>query len=272
MKMSTQNKDAQWLLEEKYAGDESAPGYKEDLARLASGEPVAYVIGSQPFLGLTISLDSKPLIPRPETEWWTEQLAAEITQVSAEAEKGVGLGLAPRSALFSASAAPITILDLCAGSGAIGCALLSKIPNAEVFFGELDQAHEATIVKNVAQNNLDASRAHVYIGNLFEPFKGTEFDFIAINPPYIPSGRSLERSVADYEPALALFSEDDGLGLIRRIATELPQHLKKGGSAWIECDQVNINEAKTLFEEKGFAVTLCSDQYQVPRILVVSFP
>lgn len=265
-------KDQQWLLEEKYSGDASAPGYQDDLDRLAAGEPVAYVIGHQPFLGLKIYLDSKPLIPRPETEWWTEQLAGEITQVSAETEKGVGLGLAPRSAPFFASAAPITILDLCAGSGAIGCAFLSRIPNAHVSFGELDPAHEKTIEKNIRENNLDESRTTIRIGDLFEPFKDARFDVIAINPPYIPSERTLEKSVADYEPPEALFSDTDGLGLIRRIASELPHHLKQNGIAWIECDQHNIHEAKTLFEQAGMVATIRSDQYHVPRILVVSFP
>lgn len=263
-------------------------------------EPLAYKIGDQPFLGLTIYLDSHPLIPRPETEWWTEQLITAIQTKQEASRKKEGVGLArPKStrgpileALRSATAraggkfsaenysvlenrtshVSLAILDLCAGSGAIGCALLSKIPNAHVFFGELDPSHETTITKNIQQNNLDASRASVRIGNLFIPFENKVFDFIAINPPYIPSERILQKSVSEYEPALALFSENDGLGLIRRIATELPQHLKKGGSAWIECDHSNIHEARTLFEAAGFTVEIHSDQYQVPRILVVSFP
>ena len=70
-------KDEQWLLEEKYAGVETKE-FEVDKARLAGGEPVAYLIGFQPFLGLKIYLDSRPLIPRPETEWWTEQLLEEI--------------------------------------------------------------------------------------------------------------------------------------------------------------------------------------------------
>jgi len=270
-----------WLLEEKYAGDQNALGYQEDLARLYEGEPVAYVIGFQPFLGLKIHLDSRPLIPRPETEWWTEQLASTIQDVQQKAveERTERDGASQSNFLAEKYAAPkppfaaqTTILDLCAGSGAIGCALLSKIPNADVYFGEIDPAHEATIQKNIRENNLDTARAHIKIGDLFTPFKKQQFDFIAANPPYIPRNRVLEKSVSEYEPSLALFSEDDGLGLIRRIAKELPHRLNKGGAAWIECDYTTIEAGKGLFEDAGFTAEICSDQYQVPRILMVSFP
>ena len=93
-------RDEQWLLEEKYGGT-ATEEFEADKKRLAAGEPLGYVIGSQPFLGLTIYLDSKPLIPRPETEWWTGQLLAEQSGAK-------------------------TFLDLCAGSGGIGLEALSR--------------------------------------------------------------------------------------------------------------------------------------------------
>ncbi|MDE2021773.1 MAG: hypothetical protein KGI71_02515, partial [Patescibacteria group bacterium] len=71
-------KDEEWLLKEKYDGKET-PEFEVDRRRLASSEPVAYVIGWQPFLGLKIHLDSRPLIPRPETEWWVEQFMSTIS-------------------------------------------------------------------------------------------------------------------------------------------------------------------------------------------------
>lgn len=241
-------KDEQWLLDEKYGG-EATPEYEADRKRLAGGEPLGYVIGSQPFLGLKISLDSKPLIPRVETEWWTEQLLAS-----------------------TAENAPLTFLDLCAGSGAIGCAALARLPKAQVYFGELDPAHEATIRKNIQQNNLDESRATIRIGDLFEPFADMQFDVIATNPPYIPVGREIAASVADYEPELALYGGTDGLEVIRRIAEGLPKHLAKGGVAWIECDSEHASEACSLFSSPGLAAEIRTDQYSQPRILVVSFP
>ena len=263
-------KDERWLLEEKYAGDRT-PAFEADRERLARGEPLGYVIGTQPFLGLTIHLDSKPLIPRPETEWWTEQLLAMLAaREPAELFPAVRLGLAARSAAGNSSAGerrPVRFLDLCAGSGAIGCAALAKLPDAQVYFGELDPAHEATILKNIRENGLDESRADIRIGDLFEPFGNMTFDVIAANPPYIPAGRELPASVTGYEPALALTAGKDGLAVIRRIAHELPKRLAPGGVAWIECDSAHAAAACALFAEQGLAANVLADQYGTLRIV-----
>lgn len=239
-------KEEKWLLDEKYGGVET-PGYKADKERLAKGEPLGYVIGSVPFLGLTINLDSKPLIPRPETEWWTDQLLANVGRTTSYIE----------------------FLDLCAGSGAIGCAALAKLPYAQVYFGELDPVHETTIAKNIRENGLDENRADIRIGDLFEPFGDIQFAVIAANPPYIPNERTLPASVAEYEPALALFAGDDGLDLIRRIAVALPAHLKKGGVAWIECDRAHARAACALFSAQGLSAEIRTDQYGEPRVICV---
>ena len=247
------------------------PAFTTDRERLARGEPLAYVIGSQPFLGLKIALDSHPLIPRSETEWWVEQLLAHM---AGEHSKVFRSASARGTAIFqqkntrpSNFTRHVRVLDLCAGSGAIGCAILSYIKNAHVSFGEIDQAHEATILKNIRENNLDASHAEVRIGNLFAPFAGEMFDVIAINPPYIPEGRVLDRSVIDHEPPQALFSGTDGLDLIRRIAADLPHYLAPGGTAWIEVDSAHIEAALNLFTTEGFAAEILTDHYGRPRVI-----
>lgn len=242
-------KDEAWLLEEKYGGDASAPAFAADMRRLAAGEPLAYIIGVQPFLGLQISLDSHPLIPRVETEWWTEKLVQSLQEQEA---------------------APLKFLDLCAGSGAIGCAALSRLEHARVFFGEIDPAHESTIRKNIAANGLDIGRADIRMGDLFEPFSGLRFDVIAANPPYVPAGRVLPTSVTAYEPPRALYAGEDGLELIKRLATLLPHHLAPDGIAWIECDSAHARLARELFERAGLAASVRPDQYGSPRIIVVA--
>ncbi len=284
-------RDEQWVLEEKYDVSSmkdlvglSLTTFEADRARLAAGEPVAYVIGSQPFLGLKIFLDSKPLIPRSETEWWVGQMLAAIKPEPSERKKGIGLGLAARSVPFfrsggeglenmrpPKSVASLRVLDLCAGSGAIGCAMLATLPEAHVYFGEIDPAHEATIRKNIEMSGFDAKLTHIGIGDLFAPFSDVKFDLIACNPPYVPSGRELPVSVAQYEPALALRAGDDGLALIRRIAIELPNHLTERGVAWIECDSTHAEAASALFEGAGLQADIRTDQYGFPRVIVVSF-
>ncbi|HUX81118.1 MAG TPA: HemK/PrmC family methyltransferase [Candidatus Paceibacterota bacterium] len=268
--LDSKKKDARWLLEEKYNGV-NTPEYEEELKRLASGDPLGYLIGWQPFLGLKIHLDSRPLIPRPETEWWTEQFISSLSSRKSEGRFSVvRLGLAARSATENrpADERSVRVLDLCAGSGAIGCAVLARLQNAHVSFGEIDPAHEATILKNIRENNLDESRASIRIGDLFEPFGDTRFDFIAANPPYIPENRTLDPSVALFEPSLALLSGEDGLDSIRRIAKEIPQRLAPGGVAWIECDSAHAVAACALFSDQGMKATLRTDQYAVPRLLV----
>jgi release factor glutamine methyltransferase len=259
-------KDVQWLLEEKYGGKTSTE-FEADVLRLLQGEPLAYVIGWQPFLGLTIHLDSRPLIPRPETEWWTEQMLSEL----AGKKTAVRLGLAAPSADDFFPASGTTILDLCAGSGAIGCAALSRLPQAKVYFGELDAAHKPTIEKNILENGLDSRRAEIRIGDLFEPLP-ERFDIIAVNPPYIPLDRTLPDSVTAYEPPHALYSGQYGLDLIQRIAVELPQHLTPNGEAWIECDSAHAKEACALFSRQDLRARLCTDQYGKDRYIVVSLP
>jgi len=271
-------RDEQSLLEEKYGGSET-PEFERDRKRLAEDEPLAYVIGHQPFLGLNIFLDSKPLIPRPETEWWTEQLIKHLqaAQASPIEERTEHDGASQSNFPAGKYAVPkegspvrtLTFLDLCAGSGAIGCAAMKELPSAKVFFGDIDPAHEATIRKNIRENGLDESRATIGIGDLFEPFDNMTFDVIASNPPYVPASRKLPKSVAEHEPKIALLAGEDGLDVIRRIAEELPRRLTKGGVAWIECDRGHTEAAAALFSAQELAAEIRNDQYDKPRIIVV---
>ncbi|MDO8523715.1 MAG: peptide chain release factor N(5)-glutamine methyltransferase [bacterium] len=268
-------KEQKWLLIEKYGGVKSLE-FDKDCKRLAEGEPLAYVIGWVLFLGLKMYLDSKPLIPRPETEWWTEQLIANVGTYDVPTLK---------------------FLDLCAGSGAIGCAALARLPNAKVYFGEIDPTHEATIRKNIRENDLDESRADIRIGDLFNPFtshltlpspigdgkvkrqqdelfkKWTSdvhfFDIIACNPPYVPQERVLPESVQNFEPALALRAGVDGLSIIRRIIKEASAHLTVGGQLWLECDTEHAESVRQLVEQAGAReAKLRTDQYGRPRLIV----
>lgn len=243
--MEADRDDVEALIREKYAGDRSAPGIALDTARLAAGEPLAYVIGNIPFLGLTIGLHSRPLIPRPETEWWTDELARHIGN------------------------RPLKVLDLCAGSGAIGLGILSQCPTAHVSFGELMPRHAETIRKNMAANEIDSARSDIRTGDLFAPFNDDKFDIIATNPPYIPDTRNLHESVASHEPPEALFSGADGLTLIRRIIEEAPHHLLPHGELWMECDIANIKDAKKLCLTRGFKrAEIRNDQYGRSRLIV----
>ncbi|HQU07633.1 MAG: hypothetical protein B7X04_01670 [Parcubacteria group bacterium 21-54-25] len=240
-------KDAAWLLRDKYNG-ETSTGYEADLKRLAGGEPLAYVIGWVPFLGLRIYLESHPLIPRPETEWWTGQLIKMLQEKYADQ--------------------PVCVLDLCAGSGAIGCAVLAHCPHTQVTFAEIDPAHENTIRTTMRMNNLDSARADIYCGDLFAPVGKAQFDIIATNPPYVPDGRALPPEVARFEPTRALRAGADGLAYIRRIAQQARAHLTIEGSIWVEIDDAQAPEALALFARNGWNAKLRTDPYGRRRLIV----
>ena len=200
-------------------------------------------------IGLRIGLDSRPLIPRPETEWWTEALCARLEERFGDR--------------------PFSFLDLCAGSGAIGLAILARFPNAKVTFAELVSVHVEQIKKNIEANGLDVSRAATYESDLFGTLPQMKFDIVATNPPYIPSERTLDASVLSYEPKEALFASEDGLSVIRRIAKDVPTHINESGELWMECDVANIEEARELLLKHGAnGAEIRTDLYGRPRVAV----
>ena len=243
--------DLEHVIREKYDGDASHVT-DADRSRLASGEPLAYIIGWVPFLGLKIYLDSKPLIPRPETEWWTEILISHIREQYQDK--------------------PSTVLDLCAGSGAIGLAVLYSLPETTVRFIEQEHTHLQTIQKNMQANNVSPIHVSLFSGDLLENASEMQFNIIACNPPYVPATRTLEASVSDFEPAHALYAGKDGLDLIRRIAAEAPAYILPDGELWLEADISNIEEAKTLLETHGAKKTVIrNDHYDRPRLVIAYY-
>ncbi|MBI3574016.1 HemK family protein methyltransferase [Candidatus Kaiserbacteria bacterium] len=238
-------KDIQTLLEEKYNGTQS-PEYKADAARLAAGEPVDYVIGWKPFLDCKIFLDSRPLIPRTETEYWVEQAISEIRR-----ERG---------------AAALACLDLFAGSGAIGVAVLKHLPNARIDFGEIETTYFPTIKKNIDKNHIDQIRTSIIKTDVWSDISGT-YDFIFANPPYLSKNRPerIQKSVLVHEPESALFAEEDGFLLIRKTIEGAVQHLKKGGMIYLEHEPEQGEAVRSLGHVCGFAVETRTDQYGMLR-------
>jgi HemK-like putative methylase len=240
-------RERQWLLDEKYAGVETL-SYFADLSRLESGEPLAYLIGHVPFLETTIFLDSRPLIPRPETEYWVAQAIVE-TQTQKK---------------------PLSVLDLCAGSGCIGVAVLKGVPMARIDFCEIDAGHRKTIIKNLSANNIDSERAHTYGGDLFTEIAKVDpqYDFILSNPPYIDPARisRVEKSVTEYEPSQSLFGGIDGMEYITRILTETPDYLSKKGILYIEHEPEQRDAIHALAQLLSYAsCETYRDQYRIDR-------
>ena len=242
------SQDIEWLLKEKYQGQES-DAFFADVKKMALGEPVGYLIGHVPFLDTTIYLDSKPLIPRPETEFWTEQAIAEMKR--------------------GAAGAPLRILDLCAGSGCIGVAIAKAVPDATIDFSEIDERHLPTIKKNLEENDIALARTHIEHTNLFEAFKGT-YQYIVSNPPYIDMDlHRTDESVLKYEPYVALSGGLAGLEVIQSIIEQAPKHLERCGQLWIEHEPEQSEAIRNLAREHAFSCNTHTDQYDVERYSVL---
>jgi len=178
----------------------------EAVQRRARREPTAYILGEQEFWSLSFRVTPDVLIPRPETECLIEAL----------------LKLIPRDA-------PVRILDVGTGSGAIAVAIASERPRARVVATDISPDALAVAVENAERNDVSAL-IRFHEGDLLQPVSGMLFDWIVSNPPYIDvdTRSTLMRDVRDYEPALALFSEDDGMAAIRRLVAGAPELLEPG--------------------------------------------
>ena len=250
-----QNERLQFLIQ---TYGEIVKGFLTDCARLNSGEPLAYVIGSIPFLNTKIFLDSHPLIPRTETEFWVEKVISEMQSahdVQSPALNNSRLDLIQE----------IRVLDLCAGSGCIGVAVLSAVPMARVDFAEIDPCHHPTILKNILENNIDPSRAQIFGGDLFTQCT-TVYDYILTNPPYIdPTLNRTEHSVKKYEPSIALYGGENGMEIIERIIYESPKFLTKDGTLVIEHEPEQTSQIHELAKPRDFASRAFPDQYGIER-------
>ena len=253
------NQEERWLLKEKYEGVKSEAFYA-DLKRLQAGEPLGYIIGHSPFLDCQIYLDSKPLIPRPETEYWVEKAIVAMKEIVSSSQTRRNL----------------RVLDLCAGSGAVGLAVAKAVPEARVTFAEIDPAHLPTIQKNIESNlktlegSIRMDRFKVVESDLFEKVEG-KFDFILTNPPYIdPAIDRAEESVKTHEPHLALYGGESGMEVIDRIIAYAPAYLNEGGQLWIEHEPEQSKAIAKSTEACGFRAATYKDQYGVERFSIFS--
>ena len=243
-------KEIGWLLEEKYQGKKTSKFLKEVL-RLKGGEPLSYIIGFVPFLGCKIDLSFRPLIPRAETEFWVEKAIAIIKKGGARSN--------------------VRCLDIFAGSGCIGIAVLKHLPNSQVDFGEKDPVFVKQIKRNLKTNNISLAGGRVIKSDVFSAIHG-KYDYIFANPPYIAVSRKrlVAKSVINFEPAQALFAPDKGMFYIREFLQEAPKHLKENGIIFLEFDSWQKKEIEKVSKTLGYKhVSFLKDQYKKWRVAVI---
>lgn len=246
--------EIRWLLEEKYAGRRTR-AFLADLKRLEKGEHVDYIIGWKPFLGCKIDLRYKPLIPRTETEYWVEQAIREVRPRPSANDVEVG----PRP----------KCLDIFAGSGCIGVAVLKHVPGAKVDFTEKEKKFCKQIVLNAKLNNITKSRYRVIRSDIFSKVKG-KYDYIFANPPYLAESRrgKIQKSVLAQEPHSALFAGKDGLKYIRLFLSRTKDFLKKDGVIYLEFDSWQKPKIAEIVRSFNFRdIEFFKDQYNKWRFV-----
>ena len=205
------------------------------LERLRTGEPLQYVLGRWGFRQLDLAIDSRVLIPRPETE-----LVAETA-----------------IALARAIGSPVTVADLGTGSGAIGLALADELPHSgtTVWITDVDADALDVARANLAGLGRAAVNVRVAQGSWFDALPGDpRFDLIVANPPYIADGSSLlDDSVREWEPHLALFGGFDGLDDIRHLVNGAPAYLVPGGWLVLEIGADQGALVRGLFDTAGYS-------------------
>lgn len=204
--------------------------------RVLDGEPVQYVMGRWGFRHLDLMVDSRVLIPRPETELIVDIALAFLKQ-------------RPQ---------PHVIADLGTGSGAIGLSLLHELPLATADVWMTDVSPDAIDVAraNAAGIGRPAAKAHFAVGSwcdaLPQSLKGS-FDVVVSNPPYIALGDSeVDESVLNHEPHSALFAGTDGLDDIRLLTTQSAQWLAPGGMFVTEMGYTQADSVTELLLTAGF--------------------
>ncbi|MDR1618540.1 MAG: peptide chain release factor N(5)-glutamine methyltransferase [Treponema sp.] len=229
------------------AGPETVTGetrarFTELLDRRLSGECTACILGKKEFWGLDFAVNAAVLVPRPDTE----------TLVEAALETVRSSPLSP----------PLTLLDLCTGSGAVAVALKHEAPFLEVRASDISAEALEVAAANATRLLGPEAGPHAgsgppvrfFRGDLFAPFSpAAGFACITANPPYIPTGEigGLAPEVRR-EPRLALDGGTDGLRLLGRIIAEAPDYLRPGGTLLLEADPRQMAILRSLFEAEGY--------------------
>lgn len=221
--------------------------------QLQTDIPVEYLVGKAEFRNLIFFVTNDTLIPRIETEQLVDIALENITKNYSPSKK-------------------IIIADLCTGSGCIGISLalelIKKNYNFHIYFSDISTNALKIAQKNYQQllsNN--PQNATFLVSDLFQNFPANiNFDLVVANPPYIPSDRikTLDSSVKNYEPLLAL---DGGLGgakTINKIIKELPLHQQKINAILEIDDSHTLNNIK---KSESCTLSLTKDIFGVNRFL-----
>ena len=218
---------------------------EEIFKKLAEHIPAQYIIGHAEFFGMELKVDERVLIPRPETEELVEFILAENLKDN------------------------LKVLDIGTGSGAIALALAKNRPDWSVTAADISQDALDLSLENANAQNLNLS----FIKSDCFSEISSKYDIIVSNPPYISREDQEEvgLNVLHSEPHLALFADEDGLAIYRRIAEDSKDYLNDGGKIYLEIGYKQGQSVPALFMENlpEKRVRTLKDQFGQDRMVVI---
>lgn len=218
---------------------------EEIYKKLAAHIPAQYIIGHAEFFGMELKVDERVLIPRPETEELVELILAENPEMN------------------------LSVLDIGTGSGAIALALAKNRPDWSVTAADISQDALDLSLENANSQNLNLS----FIKSDCFSEISSKYDIIVSNPPYISREDQEEvgLNVLHSEPHLALFADEDGLAIYRRIAEDSKDYLNDGGKIYLEIGYKQGQSVPALFMENlpEKRVRTLKDQFGQDRMVVI---
>ncbi len=210
---------------------EAAAALDRLVARRAAREPLQHLTGLVGFRYLELAVGPGVFVPRPETEvlaGWAVDAARAVA----------GRGREP------------VVVDLCTGSGAIALAVATEVPGARVHAVELDESAHGWAVRNLTGSGVDLRQ-----GDMAESFPDLDgkVDVVVANPPYIPldAYESVAPEARDHDPALALWSGDDGLDAMRVVERVAGRLLVPDGVVGAEHADAQGSSAPEVFSSSG---------------------
>ena len=225
--------------------DEEKLFVEEIYQQLAAHKPAQYIIGYADFFGMHLTVDERVLIPRPETEELVELILAENHEEN------------------------LKVLDIGTGSGAIALALAKNRPAWSVTAADISQNALDLASENAKNQNL---QIFLKKSDCFTEIS-EKYDIIVSNPPYISREDESEvgLNVLHSEPHLALFADEDGLAIYRRIAEDAKDYLKDGGKIYLEIGYKQGQSVPELFRKHlpEQRVRTLKDQFGQDRMVVV---
>ncbi|MGI9624524.1 MAG: peptide chain release factor N(5)-glutamine methyltransferase [Acidimicrobiales bacterium] len=231
--------------------------FDELVGRRLEGEPLQYVVGSWGFRDLDLLVDSRVLIPRPETE----------------VVAGVAL-----DELATKTAGPDRLLaaDLGTGSGAIGLSIAFEFPRAEVLLTDNSTAALQVARANLAGLGRAGTRVSIAHGDWFDAIPAEQrgqFDLVVSNPPYVSPDYELPHEVVRWEPTEALVAPNGGRAHIETLLSGVGSWLKPGGSVVLEIGWDQGPWATEVAIEAGFlAADVLPDLAGRDRVLRCRWP